>query len=324
MESFVAENKVDLIKKVIYIKGDEIFVYKKGFPNKEALMTGEKKSLKQIIEELDGDIYWFSLLHGNEGEDGAYQGLAEIFGIKGSFGDLLSAGISMNKWMMAELAQPITKNKINSIPYTKLDDKSIKKEVANFMREFPCDYYVVKPNRLGASLFTKKLSKNEVLPFFKSEEFKNVLKYDKDILLQKYMDGREFTLGIFQDGDKLIDLPIVEIFTEDNFLGHKEKHKNGFVKVTFNKVEKEIKDAVVDNSKLLFNELNFSNFCRFDYILSGDKIYLLEANSIPGLMSCSIFTRMLKEGGFTMPQMIEIFSKNKNFEAIKDFRYEIE
>ncbi len=325
LESFAAKNKADLIKKVIYIKGGQIFIYTEKFPNKEdALMTGEKKPLRQIVDEFGGDIYWFSLLHGNEGEDGAYQGLAEIFNIKGSFGDLLPAGISMNKWMMAELAQSITRRKINLIPYVKLDGESTEKEVTDFISEFPSDYYVLKPNRLGASLFTKKLSKDEVLPFFNSEELKDVLKYDKDILLQKYMAGREFTLGIFQDRNKLIDLPIVEIFTEDNFLGHKEKHKNGFVRVTFNKVGKEIKDAMVDNSKILFNELNFSNFCRFDYILSGGKIYLLEANSIPGLMSCSIFTRMLKERGLTIPQMIKIFSKNKGFKSIKDFRYEIE
>lgn len=325
LESFAVANKANLIKKVIYIKGNQIFIYTERFPNKEeALIARGKKPLKRIIEELNDDIYWFSLLHGNEGEDGAYQGLAEIFGIKGSFGDLLPAGISMNKWMMAELAQSITKGNINLIPYTKLNSKSTEKKVTDFISEFPCDHYVVKPNRLGASLFTKKLSNGEVLPFFNSVEFQNVLKYDKDILLQKYMAGREFTLGIFQNGDKLIDLPIVEIFTEDNFLGHIEKHKNGFVRVTFDKVEKEIKDTMVENSKMLFHELNFYNFCRFDYILSGDKIYLLEANSIPGLMSCSIFTRMLKEGGFTIPQMIEIFSKNKGFKPIKDFRYEIE
>lgn len=325
LHSFVAENKADLIKKVIYIIGDQIFVYKKEFPNKEAALTsGKNKPLTRIIDELSDELYWFSLLHGNEGEDGAYQGLAEIFTIKGSFGDLLPAGISMNKWIMANLAQSITKNKIYSIPYLKLGAKSTKKEVIDFIKEFPCENYVIKPNRLGASLFTKKLSKDEVLTFFSSREFRNILEYDKDILLQKYMAGREFTLGIFQDGDKLIDFPIVEIFTVNNFLGHKEKHKNGFVKVTFDRVEKEIKDVIVDNSKLLFNELNFSNFCRFDYILSEDKIYLLEANSMPGLMSCSIYTRMLKEGGFTIPQMIEIFSKNKSPRLVKDFRYEIE
>lgn len=325
LESFVAENKADLIKKVIYIKGDQIFVYEKEFPNKEdALMSGEKKSLTEIIDELSGELYWFSLLHGNEGEDGAYQGLAEIFTIKGSFGDLLPAGVSMSKWMMADLAQSITKNKIYSIPYSKLNARSTEKEVAKFIQGLSCENYVIKPNRLGASLFTKKLSKDDVLPFFNSEEFKNILKYDKDILLQKYIAGREFTLGIFQRGGTLIDLPIVEIFTADNFLGHKEKHENGFVRVTFNNVEKEIKEAIVNSSKLLFNELNFSNFCRFDYILSEGKIYLLEVNSIPGLMSCSIFTRMLKEGGFTIPQMIEVFSKNKSFKLIKGFRYEIE
>jgi len=325
IESFILENKLNLIKKVIYVKGDKIFVYENDFPKTEGELTKAKsKLLPEMTKELDKDLYWFSLLHGNEGEDGAYQGLAEIFSIKGSFGDLLPAGISMNKWIMTELAQSVTKNKINSIPYIKLGSKSKEKEVSDFMKEFPCENYVIKPNRLGASLFTKKLSKKEVLSFFKSNDFKNILKYDKDILLQKYMVGREFTLGIFQKKDKLIDLPIVEIFTEDNFLGHKEKHKNGFVKVTFNKVEKEIKDLMVENSKLLFDELNFSNFCRFDYILSDGKIYLLEANSIPGLMSCSIFTRMLEKGGFTIPEMIEIFSNNENFKPVKDYRYEID
>lgn len=325
LDSFVEENKINLIKKVIFIKGDYFFLYSKDFPSEEKeLMNGEKKHLTQIIKELRDDVYWFSLLHGNDGEDGAYQGLAEVFGIKGSFGDLLPAGISMNKWIMAEIAGTITNNTINPIPYIVLNTKSTKTEVINFLENFPCDYYVVKPNRLGASLFTKKISKNNILSFINSEKFINIFKYDKDILLQKYIAGREFTLGIFEDGNKLTVLPIVEIFTEDNFLGHKEKHKKGLVEADFNKVEKEIKDVMVDKSKLLFTILNFANFCRFDYILSENKIYLLEANSIPGLMKHSIFTRMLKERGFTIPQMIEIFSRNKKIKLSKDFRYEIE
>lgn len=325
INDYISDDKIKIVQKVIYIKDREIFIFNSKFPKVEQELTGTaRKPINELIKELDVDLYWFSLLHGNEGEDGCYQGLAEIFNINGSFGDLMPACLSMNKWLMSEIASVITKNNVSLIPYIILNTESSAKNVGNFIRDYPSDNYVIKPNRLGASLFTKKIAKENLLSFFESVEFPELLKYDKDILLQKYIGGRELTLGIIQNQDKLISLPIVEIFTKDNFLGHKEKHRKGFVDVTFDKVEKDLKDIVVNNSKLLFKELGFSNFCRFDYIFDDSKLYLLEANSIPGIMSCSIFTRMLEKNNIKISEMIDIFSKNNINRPVKKFRYEIE
>lgn len=325
INNYISDGKLKIIHKVIYVKGRKIFVFKNKLPRTDHELTSiASKPINELIKELDGNLYWFSLLHGNEGEDGAFQGLAEIFNINGSFGDLMPACLSMNKWLMSELAPVITKNSVSLIPYLKLNANTSPKAVSNFVKNNSADTYVIKPNRLGASLFTKKITKNQLLIFLRSKEFSEMLKYDKDILLQKYINGREFTLGMIQDAKELISLPIVEVFTKNKFLGHKEKHKKGFVEVTFDKVEKNLKEMMVDNSKLLFRELNFSNFCRFDYIFSKNKLYLLEINSIPGLMSCSIFTKMLSIKKISIPEMINIFSKNKPNKIVKKYRYEIE
>lgn len=325
INSYISDGSIKSVKKVLYIKDRELFVFDKNFPKAEnELMRVTAKPIAELIKQLDVDLYWFSLLHGNEGEDGAFQGLAEIFNLNGSFGNLMPACLSMNKWLMSEIASVITKNNVSLIPYIKLNAESSMKDIGNFTKDYPSDSYVIKPNRLGASLFTKKIIRDDLLPFFKSEEFLEMLKYDNIILLQKYISGREFTLGIIQDGSNLISLPIVEIFTHDKFLGHKEKHKKGFVEVTLDKTEDGIKSLIINNSKILFNELGFSNFCRFDYMYADGKLYLLEANSIPGLMSCSIFTRMLKKNNMEIPEMINIFSKNNIKRPTKKFRYEIE
>lgn len=325
INSYILDKKMSKIKQVIYIKDDKIFIFNKNFPTQESDITSKNHyNLKDLLKVIDKDLYWFSLLHGNEGEDGCYQGLAEIFKLNGSFGDVLPACVSMNKWVMAELSQAITKSKVKCIPYLRMDKKTKEKEANEFLLEFPSDYYVVKPNRLGASLFTEKIAREKVISFFRSKEFKNIFKYDKDVLLQKFAKGREFTFGLVEIDKSLISLPLVEIFTSENFLGHKEKHKKGFVEVTFDKVENDLKNRIIENSKLLYKELNFSNFCRFDYILSNNNLYLLEANSIPGIMSCSIFTKMITMKKISIPKMIDSFAAAENHKILKEYRYEIE
>lgn len=325
ISSYILDKKLSKIKQVIYIKNDQVYVFDKNFPIQETELTkGKAENLKDLLEIMDCSLYWFSLLHGNEGEDGCYQGLAEIFKLEGSFGEVLPACVSMNKWVMAELSQALTKSKVKYIPYLRIDFETKEKNVKDFLLDFPSDYYVIKPNRMGASLFTKKISKKDVLSFFRSKEFKNIFKYDKDVLLQKFIKGREFTFGLVEIDKTLVSLPLVEIFTSESFLGHKEKHKKGFVEVTFDKVEKNLKINIIKNSQLLYKELNFSNFCRFDYILSNNNLYLLEANSIPGIMSCSIFTKMIALKNISIPKMIDSFAAAKKYKCLKEYRYEIE
>lgn len=313
------------IKKVFFISENKLIIHE-TIPKSEAeLKNGVLINLSQLPLELEKiDYFLLSLLHGNEGEDGSVQGLADIYNLRGSFGSVFSACVSMNKWAMADLVDALTLQEIKKIPYVKIRENFSEKEINEFISKEEC--FILKPNRLGASLFTKKIKKNDVLNEINKLKIKGLFEYDNDFLLQRYIQGREFTVGVIEKSGELVVLPIVEIFTKNNFLGHEEKHKKNMVSVTFDQVEGDLKKRLIYFSKYIFKEFDFSNFCRFDFLYKDGNIYFLEANSVPGLMKSSIFPKMLDKAGISVCNMIHYFIENsqKKKSLLKKYRYTIE
>lgn len=315
------------VKGVYFIKGNYVNIYTNKIPvNFEEYTKPTKRvhisNLPKILQS--SKYYLLSLLHGNEGEDGCIQGLAEIYNLEGSFGEVLPASLSMNKWEMAEVVSSMLDNKVKKIPYLVIQAVWKRSDIKTFLDKTGGNYFIIKPNRLGASLFTKKVKKEDVLD--ELEKMKLMFKYDNELLIQKYIVGREFTVGVVQHRKKVVVLPIAEVFTKNNFLGHDEKHKKGLVRVEINKLEKEIKTTLEKYSIEIFSRLKFTNFCRFDYIYTDQELYFLEANSIPGLMTSSIFPRLLNEAGIDIPTMVSYFVDNANLQKrlVKSYRYKIE
>jgi D-alanine-D-alanine ligase len=316
-----------LIKKVIFIKNNYVYLHHKIIPqhsNKLGVNTTRYhiSELPKILSSLK--IYIFSLLHGNEGEDGSMQGLADIYRLNGSFGDVLPSALSMNKWQMAEIAEVVTKHEVKKIPYFIIKKNWEKEEIHKFINKIKSRYFVIKPNRLGASLFAYKVGSNIVID--QLQKLAHVFDYDTELLLQKYIPGKEFTFGLVQRKNKLINLSIVEAITKNNFLGHSEKHKKGLVSARFDEAEPKLQKRIIDNSQIIFKGIGLTNFCRFDYIFYKNSLYFLEANSIPGLMKSSIFPKMLEAKGLNIPTMLAYFienSKNKD-KVSKRYRYKIE
>jgi D-alanine-D-alanine ligase len=314
------------ISAVYFIKDGFLYIYDEYIPsNHNELGAG---GLKYPITDLPGIIqkrglYILNLLHGNEGEDGSYQGVAQVFDLAGSFGCVLSSALTMNKWQASELVAAITNGKLALIPYLCLTKETTSLEIDQFIDNTSGDYFVVKPNSLGASLLTRKIKRGNVLNYILSE--RSIFDYDGTFLLQKYIQGREFTVGIVQKGDELIVLPIIEAITADTFLGHEEKHNPGHIKALTGEVGGNLRHLIESTCKDVFKKLGISNFCRFDLLYLDNKLYFLEANTIPGLMKQSSFTHMLSEKKITIPNLIGWFIENNKNEAkvLKDFRYQI-
>lgn len=316
-----------IVKEVFFINGDKIHVYSGSeIPLLASGLgkNGKSYPFSELANLLTSSKYYkLSLLHGNEGEDGCIQGMANMYGWKGSFGDVLVAALSMNKWQMAELVDAITSHEVKKIPYLKIKGSWNIPEIESFIGKYPNEYYVLKPNQLGASLFTEKISRNELLHTL--QKYESYLDYDKEFLLQPHIMGREFTIGVVQHLNEVHVLPIVEIFTKEHFLGHAAKHTDKSAWVKIGELEDELKQKFEKHSAYIFKEIGFSNFCRFDYLLSDNKIYFLEANSIPGITSGSIFTQILAKTDITIPKMIGYFVENdlRKKEVKKSFRYVI-
>ena len=262
--------------------------------------------LTTLIAELAQDHgFVFNLLHGNEGEDGAWQGIAEVADLRGSFGSVFASAITMNKWAQSVLAATICGPRLRHPRMRRVIPSSTERDLERIVQEFDGYACVVKPNRMGASLLTERYDRLtiEQLRAIMAE----VARFDPEILVQEYIAGTEYTCGCIERQGQIVALPLIQAVTQRQFLGHAEKHRKGMVEARMIREDTAITAELKQFSRQLFREFDLSTMCRFDYIVTdAGESYYLEANSIPGLMPGSAFPKMLAAAGFDCADLVRL------------------
>ncbi|MFC3456044.1 D-alanine--D-alanine ligase family protein [Amycolatopsis speibonae] len=267
------------------------------------------------------DAFVFSLLHGTEGEDGCWQGVAEVFDIRGSFGSVLGAALGMDKYLQAAVARTTVPGLLT--PRTEIIRRSeVADGVDRALASFTEADVVVKPNRMGASLLTEHLVDWDVADL--SKAVSSVHEFDPDALVQQFISGTEVSCGVVVENGEPVALPVLAINTTGGFFGHTQKHRHGLAEIArdTSSAAKEIQRISVR----LFDQLRISGWGRFDFILADGRPHFLEVNTIPGLMSGSLFPRMLRESGRTVVGLIEscVRAADASGPAVKRLDYVIE
>lgn len=233
----------------------------------------------------------FIALHGKFGEDGVLQTMLDALGIKYTGSDALASALCMNKHYAKCV---FVANKIPTPDWQLLDkdSKNIRLEL-----KYPV---IIKPvdegSTIGVSLASNHTEYNEGL--------KKAFRYSRRVIVEKFIDGREFTVPIL--GDKI--LPIVEIIPNLNkFYDFNSKYKKGGSRHVIpanldNNTYKEIEII----AKKAAEAVGCKVICRVDVILENktNKIYVLEINSIPGMTSTSLFPESARFFGIEFPQLV--------------------
>ncbi|WP_432404763.1 D-alanine--D-alanine ligase family protein [Wukongibacter sp. M2B1] len=163
------------------------------------------------------------------------------------------------------------------------------KEKLNKRLKYPL---IVKPNAEGSSkgiIDTSVAKNNEELYFLINRIITN---YNTPALVEEYIDGREFTVGIFGNDDDLEVLPIMEI-NFDNTKGTgfysynvKKNSKNLTSYICPANLSAKEQKLISDFAKKIFNSLECKDVARIDLRVSNidGKPYFIEINPLPGLV----------------------------------------
>lgn len=311
---------------VVYISRDGGFRIFDAPPwprDEAALAFGPEASAASALELLrSSDCFVFSLLHGNEGEDGGWQGVAEIFDIRGSFGPVLPAALGMDKRLQSIVASALVPEL--RIPRTWLIRAASGADIQErVLREARGGSLVVKPNRMGASLLTRHLPDAD--PELLRQALEEIFPYDSEALVQEYVNGREMTCGVLRHEGRTLALPVLEAATAEGFLGHREKHHPGHTQVVVHTKDNPEARAVMEHSVRLFDEIGLFGFARFDFLYREPDIFFLEVNTLPGIMEGSAFPLMLQAGGRCLLDVVQasVEGFTTRPSRVKELRYEI-
>ncbi len=230
----------------------------------------------------------FNALHGTLGEDGYIQGLLEWMRIPYTGPDLLYCALSMDK----ELSRIIfEREKIPVPPWQKYVRGKSELEF-----DFP---FVVKPVAEGSSVGVEIIESEE--------QFENYLERSRgDLLIEKYLRGREITVGILEGKP----IGTVEIRPKiDRFYSYKAKYTPGGTEYLVpaplsRKEEEEVFEIALRAHRALKG--GDEEAVRVDTIyVEGEGFYVLEINALPGMTSTSLLPKIAKHAGIDFPELVE-------------------
>ena len=242
--------------------------------------------------------YAYIMQHGNPGENGLMQGYLEMLGVPFSSCSSFVSAITFDKFTC--------KNYLRNVDYVKCaDDVFIRKgEVTpdlsgKVISRLGLPLFV-KPTDGGSSFGVEKIKKAEDFDAAVEEAFSE----GKMIIAEQFIPGRELTDAVYFNGKELVALPVIEIVTDHEFFDYDAKYNGFSEEICPAPVSEEITKRIQEASKKIYSRLGCSGVVRVDYILSGDDLYFLEVNTIPGMTSASLVPKMVRTAGLDITDFL--------------------
>lgn len=229
---------------------------------------------KNVLDICKRSDVVFMALHGANGEDGKIQATFDLMGIKYTGSDYLGSANAMNKGITRRLLIADGIKMAAGTSYTSADYKNGKTDEWS---AFPC---IVKPCCGGSSIGVSKAdSKDEF-----DRAVNACFKYENEIVVEEFIKGREFSVGVL-DGKAL---PVIEIIAE-GFYDYKNKYSGKTLEVCPAEIDEDTAKRLQAAAEKAFTSLKLNIYSRIDFILSeSGEIYCLEANTLPGMTQASL------------------------------------
>jgi D-alanine-D-alanine ligase len=243
-----------------------------------------------MIKKFD---FVFIAMHGAYGEDGRMQALLEWIGVPYSGSGVASSAMAMDKQVSNILYEARGMN----VPTFLVVDKE---ESISF--SLPA---VVKPLGGGSSVGVSIVKKKKDLKV----AIARALRRGDRVMIQKYIAGREFTCGVIEDAQgKPFALPPTEIIPRSStFFDYQAKYqRGGSEEITPAKITKSELATLQKLALKAHIALGCKGMSRSDFILSGDRFFILETNTIPGMTETSLLPQAAAVAGISFPKLLDM------------------
>jgi D-alanine-D-alanine ligase len=231
----------------------------------------------------------FITLHGRFGEDGSVQGLLELMGIPYTGSGVLASALAMNKVH--------SKIVFRSAGLT-IAPHQILRQGEKLSLSFALPV-VVKPSQEGSSVGVSIVQELGGIDAALAEAFS----YDSEILVERYIDGREVQVGIL-DGKAL---GAIEIVPKGEFYDFEAKYTPGMAEhILPARLPAAIYQDVLRAGELAHAALGCHCYSRVDFLVtSAGECYILEVNTLPGMTDLSLLPEIARGAGIGFGDLIE-------------------
>jgi D-alanine-D-alanine ligase len=232
-------------------------------------------------------------IHGTPGEDGKLQGYFDLTGLPYTSCDSATSALTFNKRYTVAVAAFAGIDVAKSVHIF----KHIPITPEQILSQLTLPVFV-KPNNGGSSIGMSKVNAAGELAGALEKAFKE----DDQILVEEFIAGREFTIGVFKSTKGIITLPITEVKTKKEFFDYEAKYQGMSEEITPAQVDEAIAEKVRGTAKRIYELFNCRGVVRIDFIYNEAKqaAYMLEINTVPGQSEASIVPQQVRAMGWTL------------------------
>ena len=234
----------------------------------------------------------FLALHGAYGEDGGVQAELEARGVPYTGSGVESSRVSFDK----TLSRAVFERAGVPVPAGYVLGAGVEEDAPRIA--YPL---VVKPPRQGSSVGVSVVRRaSEWAPALALSR-----RYDPDVVVERYVPGREWTVPIVGEGTAL---PVVEIRPKVDWYDWRAKYSDDagtdYVFPGDDPANAELAARTQEIALRAYRAVGARGMGRIDLRIAPDGgIFALENNSIPGLTSHSLLPKAAAKAGISFPEL---------------------
>ena len=243
------------------------------------------------IEEIKRYDKVFIALHGRGGEDGSIQAFLNSKNIAYTGSDSSSSAIGMDKLKTKLLWRSLN---ISTPDFLQVTEKNSYNDIVKAIGS----PFFIKPSNEGSSIGIDKVKNEQQY----REAFLKTSKIDANVIVEKFVDGEEFTVAIVNNKT----LPIIKIKPSNEFYDYEAKYlKDDTQYICPSGIEKSKEALIAKEALNAFKAIGCSGWGRVDFMMDKDgNHYFIEVNTSPGMTSHSLVPMAAKELGINFDELV--------------------
>ncbi len=261
--------------------------------------TGEKSKVNRedfSVMHHGAAVHFDAVLlciHGTPGEDGKLQGYFDMLHLPYTSCDAATSALTFNKRYTVAVAAFGGIHVAKSLHLFKHTPVTLEQ----VLQQLTLPVFV-KPNNGGSSIGMSKVNEAAEL----AEALTKAFKEDDQVLVEEFISGREFTIGVFKSKEGIMVLPITEIVTNNEFFDFEAKYQGKSEETTPALIDAEMKQQLEAAAKRVYEVMNCRGVVRIDFIYNTatQQPYMLEVNTVPGQSEASVIPQQVRAMGMSL------------------------
>ncbi len=245
----------------------------------------------------------YPVLHGENGEDGAMQGLLQMAGIPYVGPHVSASAVAMDKTLTKLVADNagVPQAAWVLVRSSELEDRM--DAILDQVEERFFYPVFVKPAGTGSSVGVSKAADRQAL----RKALLDAGAFDEKILVEEFISGREVEVAVLGNGNPVASI-CGEIDSGADFYDYEAKYvTDTSVAYIPARIPENVAERVRENAIKVYKAIGCRGLSRVDFFVTfvGNDIVFNEINTLPGFTSISMYPKLFDASGIPFMQLLD-------------------